>query len=91
MVKDKYGSWKYYPYNRDVEWEYIEGDIVTAGIPLEVYGNAWSTNFKPKISNSYVYNNTYNLNVRRFGVTGKLDVTPHQTQEYPTYYFKPIE
>lgn len=91
MVKDKYGSWKYYPYNRDVKWEYIEGDIVTAGIPLEVYGNAWSTNFKPKISNSYVYNNTYNLNVRRFGVTGKLDVTPHQTQEYPTYYFKPIE
>lgn len=91
MVKNKDGISQYYPYNRDVTWDYIEGDTGTAGIPLEVYGNAWSTNFKPKIGNSYVFNNTYNLNVRRLGATGKLDVTPHQTQEYPTYYFKPYQ
>lgn len=78
-------------YNRDVKWDYIEGDVGTSGIPLNVYGDKWNATFKPKINNSYVYNNTYQLNVQRRGAFVKLDVDPHQNQTYNTYYFKLIE
>lgn len=90
-VRNQYGNPEFRYYNRNVKWEYIEGDTGNAGIPLQVYGNSWSTYFKPRINNSYVQNNTYRLNVRRYGVSNKLDVAPHQDKKYQTYYFKLIE
>lgn len=90
-VRNQYGNPEFRYYNRNVKWDYIEGDTGNAGIPLQVYGNSWSTYFKPRINNSYVQNNTYRLNVRRYGVSNKLDVAPHQDKKYQTYYFKLIE
>lgn len=90
-VKNQYGNPEFRYSNRNVKWEYIEGDVTNAGIPLQVYGNAWSTYFKPKINNSYVHNNSYRLNVERSGATGKLDAAPHRDKKYQTYYFKLIE
>lgn len=90
-VRNQYGNPEFRYYYRNVKWDYIEGDTGNAGIPLQVYGNSWSTYFKPKISNSYVQNNAYRLYVQRYGVNGKLDVAPHQDKKYQTYYFKLIE
>lgn len=90
-VRNQYGNPEFRYSYRNVKWDYIEGDTGNAGIPLQVYGNSWSTYFKPRISNSYVQNNAYRLNVQRYGANGKLDVAPHQDKKYQTYYFKLIE
>lgn len=86
LVKDKYDNPKFIYSYRDVEWENIEGEG-TASIPLKVYGNAWSANFKPK----YYSNKNSQLNVRRRGVTRGLDAGQYREKKYKTYYLKPIE
>lgn len=86
LVKDKYDNPKFIYSYRDVEWENIEGEG-TASIPLKVYGNAWSANFKPK----YYSNKNSRLNVRRRGIMNGLDAGQYREKKYKTYYLKPIE
>lgn len=86
VVKNKYDKPEFrYSYS-DVKWENIEGEG-TASIPLEVYGNAWSANFKPK----YYSNKNSQLNVRRRGIMKGLNAGQYREKKYKTYYLKPIE
>ena len=86
VVKNKYDKPEFrYSYS-DVKWENIEGEG-TASIPLEVYGNAWSANFKPK----YYSNKNSQLNVRRRGIMRGLNAGQYREKKYKTYYLKPIE
>ena len=86
VVKNKYDKPVFrYSYS-DVKWENIEGEG-TASIPLKVYGNAWSANFKPK----YYSNKNSSLNVRRRGIMNGLNAGQYRDKKYKTYYFKPIE
>lgn len=86
LVKDKYDNPKFIYSYRDVEWENIEGEG-TASIPLKVYGNAWSANFKPK----YYSDKNSSLNVRRCGIMNVLNAGQYRDKKYKTYYLKPIE
>lgn len=86
VVKNKYDKPEFrYSYS-DVKWENIEGEG-TASIPLKVYGNAWSANFKPK----YYSNKNSQLNVRRRGIMKGLNAGQYREKKYKTYYLKPIE
>ena len=86
VVKNKYDKPEFrYSYS-DVKWENIEGEG-TASIPLEVYGNAWSANFKPK----YYSNKNSQLNVRRRGIMKGLNAGQYLEKKYKTYYLKPTE
>ena len=86
VVKNKYDKPEFrYSYS-DVKWENIEGEG-TASIPLKVYGNAWSANFKPK----YYSNKNSSLNVRRRGIMNGLNAGQYRDKKYKTYYLKPIE
>lgn len=86
MVKNKYDKPVFrYSYS-DVKWENIEGEV-TASIPLKVYGNAWSADFKPK----YYSKKDLRLNVRRRGIMNGLNAGQYRDKKYKTYYLKPIE
>lgn len=86
VVKNKYDKPVFIYSYRDVKWEKIEGEGI-ASIPLEVYGNAWSANFKPK----YYSNKNSQLNVRRRGIMNGLNAGQYREKKYKTYYLKPIE
>lgn len=86
VVKNKYDKPEFRYSYRDVKWEKIEGEGI-ASIPLEVYGNAWSANFKPK----YYSNKNSQLNVRRRGIMNGLNAGQYREKKYKTYYLKPIE
>lgn len=86
VVKNKYDKPEFrYSYS-DVKWEYIEGER-TASIPLKVYGNAWSANFKPK----YYSDKNSQLNVLRRGIMNGLNAGQYLEKKYKTYYLKPVE
>lgn len=87
VVTNKYGNPVFIYSYHDMPWEHIEGDVTNAGIPLQVYGNAWSAYFKPK----YYSNKNFRLNVQRRGAATGLNANQYREKKYQTYYFKPIE
>lgn len=88
VVTNKYGNPVFIYSYRDMPWEHIEGDVTNAGIPLQVYGNAWSAYFKP---GNYYSNKNFRLNVQRRGAATGLNANQYREKKYQTYYFKPIE
>lgn len=88
VVTNKNGKPEFRYLYRDMPWEHIEGDVTNAGIPLQVYGNAWSAYFKP---GNYYSNKNFRLNVQRRGAATGLNANQYREKKYQTYYFKPIE
>lgn len=88
VVTNKYGNPVFIYSYRDMPWEHIEGDVTNAGIPLQVYGNAWSAYFKP---GNYYSDKNFRLNVQRRGAATGLNANQYREKKYQTYYFKPIE
>ena len=70
VVMNKYSNPVFIYSYRDMPWEHIEGDVTNAGIPLLVYGNAWSAYFKP---GNYYSNKNFRLNVQRRGAATGLN------------------
>ena len=88
VVMNKYSNPVFIYSYRDMPWEHIEGDVTNAGIPLLVYGNAWSAYFKP---GNYYSNKNFRLNVQRRGAATGLNADQYREKKYKTYYLKPIE
>lgn len=88
VVKNKYDKPEFRYSYRDMPWEHIEGDVTNAGIPLLVYGNAWSAYFKP---GNYYSNKNFRLNVQRRGAATGLNADQYREKKYKTYYLKPME
>lgn len=88
VVTNKYGNREFVYSYRDMIWEHIGGDVKNASIPLQVYGDVWSADFKPV---NYYSNKNFRLNVQRRGAATGLNADQYREKKYKTYYFKPIE